>query len=275
MEYQGKKCRISVVLVCMLVLILCGCGKPNPIASPTIENPSLRSLVALDIEIDTPPLYNLGHTVALAVANKIDDLAMGINSSGLVIFSCRISSNSWDDCPISFKTPSVSAWVLPPSDPAAHCGSDPYQCSRLKQAYKKEYAAWVVIHAGQERALEQTRASVHALTNKIRNEMFPFDAKGSDIWNALATCASNLQGINTPYKFCLLATDFISTTEQQGSLSGLAGVRVVSIFRTCSDNAFCQQADSYWSHVVRRAGAVSYTSYSVPQSQALGLLLPV
>jgi hypothetical protein len=102
---------------------------------------------------------------------------------------------------------------------------------------------------------------------------FQNDDKGSDIWNALATCAANLQGIQAQFKYCLLATDFISTTQQQGSFS-LAGIHVVSIFRTSSDSAFYQQSNSLWGRVVRRAGAVSFDSFSVAQSQALGLQLP-
>jgi len=225
-------------------------------------------LLAIAAEIDTPPNYRVGHTVALALASKIDELAMRVNSAGLVIFACRISSMSWQDCPVSFKTPAIPAWVLPP--PAPTCGSDPYACSTKKQAYQKALAAWNVIHAGQVSALEQTRSYVHTLTDKIRDMIFPFDNKGSDIWNALATCAANLQGIKAPSRYCLLASDLISTTSQQGSLS-LSGIRVVSVYRTSSDNAFSQQSTAYWSHVAMSAGAISYTSYSVSQSVALGL----
>src|SRR5205085_11369145 len=119
-----------------------------------------------------------------------------------------------------------------------------------KQQYQKDLATWNVTHASQVQALEQVRASVHAQSDKIRNLAFAFNDTGSDIWNALATGAQNLQGINAPFKFLLLATDFISTTQEQGSFS-LAGVRVVSVFTTSSDNAFSQQSSSYWSHVVR------------------------
>jgi len=225
----------------------------------------------IDAEIDTPPNYRLGHTVALALANKIDELATRVHSAGLVIFACRISSMSWQDCPVSFKTPAIPAWVLPPPVPV--CGNDPYACSTLKQKYQKDLAAWKIVHAGQVRALEQVRAYIHAQTDKIRAMKFPWDNTGSDIFGALATGAQNLQGINAQYKYLLLATDFISTTQQQGSLS-LAGCRVVSVFRIASSNLFSQQSSSYWSHVVRRAGAVSFTSYSVNQSQAFGLQLP-
>ena len=272
---RSKHHRVSILLSCLLLVVLFGCGsKPNSLPPPTIANPAYRPIVVIDAEIDTPPNYRLGHTVALALANKIDELATRVNSAGLVIFVCRISSQSWQDCPVSFKTPAIPAWVLPPSDPATHCGPDPYQCSKLKQEYQKALTAWNVIHVGQVRALEQVRAYVHTLTDKIRDDMkFSWDNKGSDIFNALATCANNLQGINAPYKFCLLATDFISTTQQQGSLS-LAGVRVVAAFHTCSDNAFCQQSTSYWAHIARSAGAVSFTSYSVSQTEAFGLQLP-
>ncbi len=265
--------RTALPYIVFLLLIVTSCGKPSAPQQPTISNPVQRPLIAIDAEIDTEPLYSLGHTVASAFAQKIEELATRINSQGLVIFACRISSNSWQDCPISFKTPSVSAWVLPPSDPAAHCPPDPYQCSRLKKQYDKDLAAWKVVHANQVRALEQTRSSVHSLSLKIKNMFLQWDNRGSDIYGALATCAANLQGINTPYKFCVLATDFISTTQQSGSLS-LAGVRVVAAFHTCSDNAFCQQSTAYWSNVARRAGAVSFTTYSVSQSQAFGLQLP-
>lgn len=265
--------KVSIVATIVFVLLLSGCSKPNTSPTPTLSNPLPRSPVAIAIEIDTSPLYTLGHTVALAIAYKIDELATRINSQGLVIFVCRISSQSWQDCPVSFQTPAIPAWVLPPPDLTAHCGSDPFACSKLKQQYKKDLAAWKIVHASQVRALEQTRAYVHTLTDKIRTMKFQYDDKGSDIWNAVATGASNLQGINSLLKYLILATDFISTTQERGSFS-LAGVHVVSIFRTCSDNGVCQHSNSYWSHIVRRAGAISFTSYSVPQSQALGLELP-
>jgi len=259
-------------MVFLLLLIFASCSKIPAQQRPTISNPVPRPLIAVDVEIDTPPDYTIGHTVALALANKIDELATRVNSAGLVIFVCRISSNSWDDCPVSFKTPAVAAWVLPPAVPV--CGNDPYACSNLKKQYQKDFAAWKVVHAGQERALEQTRAYVHTLTDKIRTTMkFQWDNRGSDIFGALATGAQNLQGINAQYKYLLLATDFISTTTQQGSFS-LAGCRVVSVFRTASSNAVSQQSNSYWSNVARSAGAVSFTSYSVSQSEAVGLQLP-
>ncbi len=248
-------------------------SQPTPTVTQTFTNPVPRDLVAIDVEIDTPPLYRLGHEVALAVASKIDDLATRVNSSGMVIFGCRISSMSWQDCPISFRTPSIDAWVLPPLDPATHCPPDPFQCSKYKQKYKKALADWKIVHAGQVRALEQTRSYIHTQTDKIRDMRFPWDNRWSDIYGALATCAANLQGINAQFKYCLLATDYISTTQQQGSFS-LAGIHVVSIFRTSSDNAFNQQSNSFWGNVCRRAGALSFDSYSVPQSQALGLQLP-
>ena len=273
MKSQHKKHhRVSILLSCVLLVVLFGCGsKPNSLSPPTITNPAYRPLVVIDAEIDTPPNYRLGHTVALALANKIDELATRVHSAGLVIFACRISSMSWQDCPVSFKTPAIPAWVLPPPVPV--CGNDPYACSTLKQKYQKDLAAWKIVHAGQVRALEQVRAYIHAQTDKIRAMKFPWDNTGSDIFGALATGAQNLQGINAQYKYLLLATDFISTTQQQGSLS-LAGCRVVSVFRIASSNLFSQQSSSYWSHVVRRAGAVSFTSYSVNQSQAFGLQLP-
>lgn len=275
------RCRNILPQLIVLLLIVTSCspdvGKPNPAPSPTvtltITSPAPRGLVAVDFEIDTPPNYTLGHTVALVVAQKIDQLATRVNSAGLVIFACRISSQSWQDCPVSFKTPAVPAWVLPSLDPTTHCPPDPFQCSKYKQQYKKALASWNGIHASQVKALGQIGTFVHTQTDKIRAMKFQFDDKGSDMYGALATCASNLQGIEAQYKFCVLATDFISTTQQQGSLS-LAGIRVVSIFRTSSDNAFYQHSTSYWSHVFMSAGAISYSSYSVPLSQALGLELP-
>ncbi len=275
MGFQGKKqgC-ISVVLTCMLLVVLFGCGKPNPIASPTIENPPLRSLVALDIEIDTPPLYNLGHEVALAVANKIDEMATRINSQGMVIFVCLISSHSFEDCPVSFETPPIPAFVTPP--PAPQCGSDPYACSTKKLAYKKALASWEVIHHDQVKNLDRVRAFVHTQSEKIRSLKFRFDDTGSDIFGALATASQNFQGLgrNVP-KYLLLATDFVSTTTRQevGSFS-LAGVSVSAIYDSCSDNATCQEASSYFSSVVRSAGALSFDVYSPAQSQALGLQVP-
>lgn len=265
---------VDVMLFSSWLLASCGSVKSNPIPSPTIKNPPFRSLVAVDIEIDTPPLYSLGHEVALAVANKIDDMASRIHSSGMVIFLCRISSRSFEDCPVSFETPAIPAFVLPPQVP--HCGNDPYACSQLKQGYKKAFADWQVLHARQVNNLAAVRAWVHHQTDKIRSMSFPFDDKGSDIFGALATASANFQGLGTDVqKYLLLATDFVSTTTMQenGSFS-LAGVSVSAIYRTCSDNAYCQQSNAYWSNVVRSAGAVSFTSYSVSQSEAFGLQLP-
>ncbi len=264
--------------IVFLLLIITSCsvdvGTSNSATpAPQIYNPPFRSLIDLDLEADTEPLYKLGHTAAVAFADKIDELATRVNSAGMVIFACRISSNSWNDCPVSFKTPAIEKWVLPPPDPATHCSPDPFQCSKQKREYKKAYADWQVIHANQVNTLAKVSARVHTQTNKIRTMKFQWDANGSDIFGALATGANNLQGLNAPYKYLLLATDFISTTSQQGSLS-LAGCRVVSVFRTSSDNAFSQQSNSYWSNVARSAGAISFTSYSVPQSQALGIELP-
>jgi len=275
MAYHMSRFKTSVlvgVLFCSSFLTSCGFGHVNQTPPPTISNPVYRPLIALDVEIDTPPLYNLGHEVALAVANKIDDMATRINSGGMVIFVCRVSSRSFEDCPVSFATPPIAAFVLPPVAPV--CGVDPYQCSTQKQAYKKAFASWQVVHTRQVNNLAQVSAWVHHQTDKIRSSLtFPYDDKGSDIFGALATASQNFQGLDvkTP-KFLVLATDFVSTTTRQdvGSFS-LAGVRVSAIFRTCSDNEFCQESNSYWSSVVRRAGALSFQVYSPAASTALGL----
>ena len=260
----------SVLLIFVLLFMCSGCGKPNPLPSPTISNPVYRPLIALDVEIDTPPLYNLGREVALTVANKLDELASRINSGGVVVFVCRISSRSFEDCPISFKTPAISAFEMPP--PVPTCGSDPYQCSTLKQAYKKALSSWQAVHTMQVNNVTSVRAWVHQQTNKIRSVSFPFDGIGSDIFGAVVTGAQNLQGINTQSKYLLLATDFVSTTSMQdiGSFS-LKGVSVAAVYRTCSDNQFCQQSNSYWSNVLRSSGASSFQVYSPATSQALGL----
>jgi hypothetical protein len=261
---------VSVLLIFVLLLVLSGCDKPNLLPSPTISNPVYRPLIALDVEIDTPPLYNLGREVAFTVANKLDELASRINSGGIVVFVCRISSRSFEDCPVSFETPAIPAFVLPP--PVPKCSSDPYQCSTLKGAYKKAFASWQVAHTRQVNNLTSVRAWVHQQTNKIRYVSFPLDANGSDILGALATGAQNLQGINAQSKYLLLATDFVSTTTMQdiGSFS-LKGISVVAVYRTCSNNQFCQQSNSYWSNVLRSAGATGFQVYSPAQSQAFGL----
>lgn len=267
---------VSVFLVggilCSSFLTACGSGKPNPPSPPTIVNPPYRPFIALNIEIDTPPLYNLGREAALAVANKIDEMATRNNSGGMVIFVCRISSHSFEDCPVSFETPAIPAFVLPP--PAPVCGSDPYACSTKKQAYQKALASWQVVHTRQVNNLASVAAWVHQQTDKIRSSMsFPWNNTGSDIFGALATASQNFLdlGRNVP-KYLVLATDFVSTTtmQQSGSFS-LAGVKVAAIYRTCSDNAYCQQSNSYWSSVVRSAGATSFQVYSPAASSALGL----
>src|SRR5216683_4586949 len=69
-----------VPYIVFLILVVTSCGyTPAPIV-PAIANPVLRPLIALDIQIDTPPLYTLGHEVAVAVANKIDEMAVRVNS---------------------------------------------------------------------------------------------------------------------------------------------------------------------------------------------------
>jgi hypothetical protein len=270
MYSRSKKHRIVLtLLVCLLIASLFGCGKQNPSSPPTITNPVYRPSIALNIEIDTPPLYGLGHTVALAVANKIDAMATRINSGGLLIFVCLISSHSFEDCPVNFKTPAILSFVLPPSVP--HCGSDPYACSQLKQAYQKALASWQVIHASQLNNVAQVRAWVHTQTDKIRSLTFRYDDTGSDIFGALATASQNLQGVKAA-KYLLLASDLVSTTTRQdvGQFS-LSGVQVEAIFRTCTDNKTCQQYTAYWLSVARSAGALSFHTYSPAQSQALGL----
>ncbi len=258
-------------LIVVLLLVLIGCGKPNPLPSPTISNPVYRPLIAVDVEIDTPPLYTRGREVALAVANKLDELSTQLNSGGVVVFVCRISSHSFEDCPVSFRTPAIPAFVLPP--PVPKCGSDPYQCSSFKGAYKKALASWQVLHTRQINDLASVSAWVHQQTNKIRSVSFPFDANGSDIFGALATASQNFQGVNAS-KYLILATDFVSTTAMQnGGSFSLKGVSVAAIFRTCSDNAFCEHSNAFWSSVLRSVGASSFQVYSPAASAALGLSL--
>ena len=270
---MNSQCRtrgiFSALLSSILLLLLCGCGKPNPPSSPTITNPQYRPLFAMDVEIDTPPLYNLGHRVALAVADKIDAMATRINSGGMLIFVCLISSHSFEDCPVNFTTPAIPSFATPP--PAPHCGNDPYACSQLKQAYQKALASWQVIHAHQLNNVVQVRTWVRTQTDTIRSLPFRYDDTGSDILGGLATAAQNLQGMKAA-KYLLLASDLVSTTTLQnvGQFS-LSGIQVEAIFRTCTDNKSCQQSNSYWLSVVRNAGALSFHTYSPAQSQALGL----
>ncbi len=280
MSPQQRKQRIvlaflAFLFIWFLVSALVGCGNPNPTVSPTITNPAYRPLVAIDIELDTPPLYNLGHEAALAVANTIESELVRVNTGGSLIFVCLISSRSFEDCPISFQIPHIRAFTLPPQAP--HCGNDPYACSSQKQAYQKALASWQKIHAREVDNLARVAAFVHAQADKIRSLNFRnfYDDKGSDIFGALATASQNFQGVNAS-KYLIMATDFVSTTTRQdtGSFS-LVGVKeVAAIFRTCSDNAFCQDSNSYWSSVVRSAGAASFQVYSPSASSALGLELP-
>jgi hypothetical protein len=189
----------------------------------------------------------------------------------MLIFVCLISSHSFEDCPINFTTPAIPSFAPPP--PVPHCGNDPYACSQLKQAYQKALTSWQVVHTSQLNKVAQVRAWVHTQTDKIRSLTFPYDNTGSDIFGALATASQNLQVVKAA-KYVLLASDLISTTTRQdvGQFS-LSGVQVEAIFRTCTDNKTCQQANSYWSSVVRNAGALSFHTYSPAQSQALGLQL--
>jgi hypothetical protein len=274
---SGKRTIVLVVLLVVvvlwsLVLSACGGAKPNPLPVPGSNlNPAYRGLVALDVEIDTPPLYNLGHEAAVAVARSIENELVRINTGGSLIVVCVISSHSFEDCPVSFQIPPIPAFTLPPQPP--HCGNDPYACSAQKKAYGKALTSWQGVHAREVKNLEHIAAWVHTQTDRIRSLKFRFDDKGSDIFGALATASQNFQGINAS-KYLIMATDFVSTTTRQdaGSFS-LAGVQVAAIFRTCSDNAFCSQSNSYWSNVVRNAHALSFRVYSPAQSQAFALAI--
>jgi hypothetical protein len=265
----------AILLFCMFFasMLVTSCsadgGKPNPPSAPTITNPPFRPLIALDIEIDTPPLYNLGHDAALAVANTIEKELVRQNTGGSLIFLCLISSRSFEQCPISFQIQPIPAFTMPPQ--LKPCGSDPFACSKQKGDYKKAIQAWLVIHASEVKTLARIAAWVHTQADKIRSLNFRnfYDDTGSDIYGALASASQNFQGVNAA-RYLVMATDFVSTTTQQGSFS-LAAVHVTSIFRTCSDNAYCQQSNSHWSSVVRSAGASTFQVFSPAASSALGL----
>ena len=182
------------------------------------------------------------------------------------ILVCYISSHSFENCLPSYHIPAVAPFPPPPHKPV--CGDNQFECTVLENQYQKDLASWKQTISGLQKELAALRSQVRRFSDRLRNLPPYFDSKGSDLIGALVMASRNLE-VMKGRRVLLIASDLISTTSEKGSYS-LSGIEIRVIWHSCSvmDAATCQANDNYFKQFTLKAGAKSFTTYSIPVSEA-------
>lgn len=240
----------------MCSLLLSGCdlrSKPAMVSEQPIDAPP-QPFRIVQVCLDTPPLY--AERYFRAAANAIADrivASIAPNFGGMVVYVTRISSNSFEDEPLSFAIPAFGPDPQKPQPPQTHGG---FGDAEAKAAYQDQLAQWQRDLVDHHRKLTELRRWVAQQATKLRTLSDPYDQAGSDIWGCLATASMHFQQQAQGERYLLIASAMVNTTtlQQTQSLS-LSGVTVEVMWRPCQVAVSCQASDGQWRQVFQRAGA--------------------